>query len=390
LANTIYSQIEAHQEYGGVFPNVAIREHKKNITKTLLEALKKANLLEVKKEIADEKKKMEKIKEILKDKGGKGDNLLFQDFQQITKYQRPKIDYLSVTIGPGLEPCLWVGVNFVKALSICWDIPVIPVNHIEGHILANWLAPISENYKSQITNHKNLFPAICLVVSGGHTQLILMEKIGEYEIIGETRDDAAGECFDKIAKILGLGYPGGPAIAQQAEQWKPQITNHPIRDNGCLWQPISNGAGKFKINLPRPMKYQKNYDFSFSGLKTAVFYDFKSRPPEVQKDEEYIREICYRTQEAIIDLLLYKTFKAAEKYNVKTIILGGGVSANNRLRSEIKKEAKLKNLTSFIPEKKLSVDNGVMVATAAYFSQEKATREIKKIKADPNLRLKNN
>ena len=372
LANITYSQNEIHKEFGGVFPNVAIREHKKKIAQTILEALSKANLLEKRKKVKFPRKLRSKIEDILKNRNN---NILLSTFQEISKYKKPKIDYLSVTIGPGLDPCLWVGVNFVKALSIYWNIPIIPVNHIEGHIFANF---VSSNEKRKMKNEKLQqkieFPAICLIVSGGHTQLILMENIGKYKIIGETRDDAAGECFDKIAKILGLGYPGGPVVATKAAKF--QISNS---------KQIQNS--KFKIKLPRPMMYQKNYAFSFSGLKTAVFYDFQSRTPEIQKNKKYIEEICYKAEKAIVEVLLYKTLKAAEEYNTKTIILGGGVSANDRLKREIKKEATIKKMAFFIPEKKLSADNAIMIALTAYYNINKATKEIEKIRANPNLRI---
>jgi N6-L-threonylcarbamoyladenine synthase len=212
-SNIVSSQIKIHQKYGGVYPALAKREHQKNLMPVLKQALKKAKLLKV------------------------------------SKNQKPDINAIAVTIGPGLDPCLWMGVNFAKALSYFWQVPIIPVNHIEGHILANFLTKTDNNFQKS-------FPAICLIVSGGHTQLILMKGIGNYKIIGETRDDAAGECFDKTARILGLSYPGGPAIASEAER-------------------ISTVQCKLQIKLPRPMINSKDYDFSFSGLKTAVLYDFK-------------------------------------------------------------------------------------------------------------------
>jgi len=211
-----------------------------------------------------------------------------------------------------------------------------------------------------------------------------MENIGKYKIIGETRDDAAGECFDKIAKILGLGYPGGPAVAAKAAKF--QITNYKLTK---LQTPNSKQIqnSQFTIRLPRPMMYQKNYDFSFSGLKTAVFYDFQSRAPEIQKNKKYIEEVCCKAEEAIIEVLLYKTFKATEEYKTKTIILGGGVSANDRLRREIKKRARIEKMDTFIPEKKFSADNAIMIAMTAYYHQDQATKEIEKIRANPNLRI---
>jgi len=266
-----------------------------------------------------------------------------------------------VTNGPGLEPCLWVGINFVKALSYYWDIPIISVNHIKAHIFVN-------NINKPLTNAD--FPALCLVVSGGHTQLILMKDFGKYKIIGETRDDAAGECFDKTAKILGLPYPGGPIIAKLASK-----TN---RD------PVS-------VSLPRPMINTKDYDFSFSGLKTAVLYDFKKRPLKIRKSKKYIQEMCAEIQQAIIDVLIKKTIKAAKDYKAKTIILGGGVSANKELRKQFKEKIKkdLSNIQYLIPNIQFSTDNAVMIAVAGYFRWKNGIREKwENIEAKANLRIK--
>jgi len=255
---------------------------------------------------------------------------------------------------------LWVGVNFAKALAYSWDLPIIPVNHIEGHILANWLTSTSIE-----------FPAVCLVVSGGHSQLILMKKIGSYRIIGETRDDAAGECFDKTARILGLGYPGGPAIA--AEALKCQ----------------KNGREQFSVKLPRPMISSKDYDFSFSGLKTAVLYDFKKRPKRVRVSKEYVREMAKEIQQAIVDVLIKKTIKAAKNYKVKSIMLGGGVVANQELRKQFQQKIKKENLSFklHVPSFKMCTDNAVMIGLSAYFNQKISSKKWQKIKANANLRI---
>lgn len=205
------------------------------------------------------------------------------------------------------------------------------------------------------------------MVSGGHTQLILMNGIGKYKLIGETRDDAAGECFDKVARILGLGYPGGPAIAKEAE----------------------NYTGQTCVTLPRPMIYQKNYDFSFSGLKTAVLYDFKSQLPEIRQSKQYIRAMAAEVQQAIIDVLIQKTLRAAKNYRAKSIILGGGVAANDELRKQfggkIKKE--LSNIQYLTPNIQYCTDNAAMVAATAYFHQKTAAKDLKKIKANANLKI---
>ena len=312
--NLISSQVKLHQKYGGVHPSLAKREHQKNLP------------------------------------------LL------IKKVSHNKIDLIGVTTGPGLDPCLWVGVNFAKDLAKKLKTPLVPVNHIEAHILANFINRGLSSIK---------FPAVCLVVSGGHTQLILMKGIGKYRILGETRDDAAGECFDKIARILGIGYPGGPAVAEQARQYSLKIKNL-----------------KLKISLPRPMIHQKNYDFSFSGLKTAVLYDFKNRKPKERRSKKYIQAMCHEAQQAIIDVLIKKTLKAAKNYKAKSIILGGGVVANNELRKQLeeKTEKEIPYSKTYIPASELCTDNALMAGVAAYFNRGKK-KNWKKIKADANLRI---
>jgi len=327
LSNVVSSQIKVHQKYGGVYPTLAKREHQKNLVPVLRQALKKAKLLKT------------------------------------SKNQKPNIDLIAVTIGPGLDPCLWVGVNFAKALSYFWQVPIIPVNHIEGHILVNFLTKSGNNFQKS-------FPAICLVVSGGHTQLILMKGIGNYKIIGETRDDAAGECFDKTARILGLDYPGGPAIASEALK-------------------LSVIKNQSLINLSRPMINSKNYDFSFSGLKTAVLYDFKKRPKKTKRSKKYISEMAKEIQQAIIDVLIKKTIKAAKDYKVKSIILGGGVTANKELRKQFKERIKkeIPSIKYYLSNTEYCTDNAAMIGIAGYFNQKKSTKNWRKIQVNANLRI---
>ncbi|OGZ23805.1 MAG: tRNA (adenosine(37)-N6)-threonylcarbamoyltransferase complex transferase subunit TsaD [Candidatus Nealsonbacteria bacterium RIFCSPLOWO2_01_FULL_41_9] len=323
LSNIVSSQVKLHAKYGGVYPSLAKREHQKNLPIVLKRALKKAGLA-------------------------------------LSGSRR--VNFIAVTHGPGLEPCLWQGINFAKELAGKLKKPLIAVNHIEAHILANFAVSLA--YR------KDLFPAVALVVSGGHTQLILMKGIGKYQLIGETRDDAAGECFDKTARILGLGYPGGPVIADKAAKFKVQSL-------------------RFKVELPRPMIGQKNYDFSFSGLKTAVLYDFQSRSAKIRKSSGYIQAMCAEIQQSIVDVLIYKTLKVAKDFKVKSIILGGGVAANDELRKQFKsKVLGLGFKVNFlIPPKKLCTDNAVMIAVTAFFNQRKATKRWQKIKADGNLSL---
>lgn len=319
LSNIVSSQVKLHAKYGGVYPFLAKREHIKNLPLVFRRATKNIDVSE--------------------------------------------IDLICVTSGPGLEPCLWQGVNFAKELAEKLKKPLIPVNHIEAHILANFIDRGSASVS---------FPAVCLVVSGGHTQLILMREIGRYKLIGETRDDAAGECFDKTARILGLGYPGGPAISQQAAKWKSQIPNP-----------------NFHIKLPRPMMYAKDYDFSFSGLKTAVLYEFKKRPLKIRKSKEYIQAMCHEVQQAIIDVLIHKTIKAAKDFRVKSIILGGGVAANKELRKQFAEriEKEIPNTKYLMPDIKYCTDNAAMIAVTAYFNRKKAIKNWQKIEVNANLKI---
>ncbi len=356
LSNIVSSQAEVHRKWGGVYPTLAKREHQRNLLPVLTKALKQSKLLKISKQTQNPK--FRKLKKILE----REECLLKKLEKFLKKYQKPNVDLIAVTSGPGLDPCLWVGVNFAKAIAFFWDIPVITVNHIEAHIFVN------EINRKPLTQKD--FPAVCLIVSGGNTQLFLMEDFGKYKILGETRDDAAGECFDKVAKILGLGYPGGPAIAKLASQWK---------------------KGQSSVTLPRPMINQKNYDFSFSGLKTAVLYNFKSQTPKTRKSKQYIKEMCYETQQAIIDVLISKTVKAAKAYKAKIIILGGGVTANNELRKQFIENCKLKieNCKVLVPPKNLCTDNAAMVAVTGYFKWKKMKKaeNWQDIKAVANLRI---
>lgn len=325
LANFVSSQVKLHAKYGGVYPSLAKREHQKNLPILLAKAIKKVK--------------------------GK------------------KINLIAVTSGPGLEPCLWTGINFAKELAEKLKVPLVPVNHIEAHIAANFI----------FSDFKNMFPAICLVVSGGHTQLVLMNKIKQYKILGETRDDAAGECFDKTARILGLGYPGGPAIAKEAVKFKKYS-----RSKNCA-------AAQSLPQLPRPMISQKNYDFSFSGLKTAVLYDFKGRSPKTRKSNKYVRGMAAEIQQAVIDVLIKKTLRAARDYKAKSIILGGGVAANRELRKQFREKIRkeLPDTKYILPDAKYCTDNAVMTAAACYLCRKEAGKKnLEDIEAEANLRLK--
>jgi N6-L-threonylcarbamoyladenine synthase len=266
-----------------------------------------------------------------------------------------------VTKGPGLEPALWVGINFAKALSQVWDLPLYPVNHLEGHILASLAVP-----------QKVSFPVISLIVSGGHTELVLSKDWLKYKIIGRTRDDAVGEAFDKVARILYLPYPGGPEISKLAlKNVRHSVTN------------------KVPIKLPRPMLHSGDFDFSFSGLKTAVLYLVQKLKTENKLTDKIKAEIAHDFQNAAIEVLTKKTLLASQKYKAKTIIAGGGVIANSALREALQKITKENQLQLLIPELSYSTDNATMIALAAGLrllagKQKKSSS----FKAEGNLNLK--
>lgn len=414
LSNIVSSQVTLHAPYGGVVPNLAKREHQRNLAAILIKTLKEAKLLKIPtlptgqaglRVVARRVKnsRREKLSNILKAILEREPELLKKTLEFLERYEKPNIDLIAVTRGPGLEPALWVGINFAKALAFAWDLPIIGINHLEGHIFSVFLQKNIEisKFKFLISNkipkpnsqnQKIIFPALALIVSGGHTELILIHPYTEkklaslsqsnkflfgvvvkkwlnYEIIGSTRDDAAGEAFDKVARILGLGYPGGPAIAQQAERWKSDIGS-----------PISD------FRLPRPMINGKDFDFSFSGLKTAVLYlvqDLKKRKKNIN---DLIPVIAYEFEQAVVDVLVKKTVRAAEKHNIKTIILCGGVSANKKLRRAF--GGHTSNLQVLMPEIEFSGDNAAMIALAAYFESQKnqpKSKDLRRIEADGNL-----
>ncbi|MFA5248263.1 MAG: tRNA (adenosine(37)-N6)-threonylcarbamoyltransferase complex transferase subunit TsaD [Patescibacteria group bacterium] len=336
LSNVVSSQIEIHKKYHGVVPEIAAREHILNILPVINEAMVKAG---IKREEASK-----------------------------------KLDAIAVTSGPGLITSLLAGVETAKTLAYSWNLPLIAVNHIEGHIRANYI-----NSKSNVK-----LPAIILTVSGGHTMLVLMDKKDKFKIIGETRDDAAGEAFDKAAKLLNLGYPGGPIVSQTAAVYKGLVANttHPVAEYCAT--PLTRGDLPMdgKIVLPRPMLNDPNFDFSFSGLKTSLLY-------KIQKDKNWqnrVPEYCYEFERAVVETLVGKAIKAARKYGAKTLMLAGGVSANSVLREEFMAAAKKEKINCQIPELQYTTDNAAMIAAAGYFhAKRKDFTPWKKIKANCNL-----
>jgi len=338
LGNTLMSQIHLHEQYGGVYPNLAKREHEKNLPPLLQQTLKEAGYI-------------------------------LTDDQQLTNNN---IDVIAVTNGPGLEPALWVGINFALELGKKWDKPVIPVNHMEGHIF-------SVLYESK---DALVLPALALLVSGGHTELVLVKDFGNYKIIGQTRDDAVGEAFDKVARMLGLSYPGGPKVSKFAE--------------------LSRQRKKIDdIKFPRPMIHSKNLDFSFSGLKTAVLYKIKEAnrtDPHYTRDfgevsDIFKEDIARAFEDAAIEVLIEKTRRALleSKEKIKTLIVAGGVSANTHLSREISKIVdELPDIRLHIPIKSLATDNALMIGIAAFIKTSKTHRINKnqeEIKAQGNLSI---
>lgn len=347
LANEVSSQVKLHAKWGGVVPNLAAREHVKNIVPIFKLALKNAGVS-------------------------------MQD-----------IDFIAVTEGPGLIPALMVGNNFAKTLAYLWGKPLIGIHHIEGHIYANFVREMT-NDKFQMTKAKKLmtlkaneaiFPVLCLVVSGGHTQLVLMKDHLKYEIIGQTLDDAVGEAFDKVARILGIGYPGGPVVAQRAMEFpmtNDQFPNKSQKSNSKSKEYEIQDT-RYEIQFPRPMLNKQGFNFSFSGLKTAVLYETKKHP-ELLSDKKYIAAVCHEFQQATIDVLIAKTLKAAEKFKPKTIMLAGGVSANKELREQMGTaiSKSIPNTKYCIPDTSLTGDNAAMIAAAAAFRWQKMNESQKK------------
>lgn len=324
LANVVASSAAIHKKYGGVIPEIAAREQVSSIIPVTQEGLHRARLT-------------------------------FGD-----------VDQLAVAFGPGLLGSLLVGVEAAKTLAIVFTKPLVAVNHLIGHVYANFVREISNLPQ---------FPIVALIVSGGHTDLLLMKGHGEYRWLGGTRDDAAGEAFDKVARILGLGYPGGPEVEKVASQSLDKLRMTLSKSKG---QSQSIKSKRF-FKLPRPMIGEDNFDFSFSGIKTAVANLVHSRQFTVYSKSE----IAHEFQEAIVEVLAKKTIRAAQKFRAKSIVVGGGVAANSVLRSRLTVGGSRLRIPVFSPPKDLSIDNGVMIAAAAFWQKNFADPLI--LQADPTL-----
>lgn len=358
LGNALLSQIDIHREYGGVYPMLAKREHGKNLVPLLQAALADAELLvEDTQALRDEAA----IGKLLEREGELAVSLI--DF--LREVEPPAIDAIAVTAGPGLEPALWVGVNFAKALALAWDRPLIAVNHMEGHLLSALLSESGQDGLYDLSTFET--PLLALLVSGGHTELVSMPQWRSYELIGATRDDAVGEAFDKVARMLDLPYPGGPEISKLAERARARGSEN-------------------QYTLPRPMLADPSCDFSFSGLKTAVLYLIKDQNlTETQKED-----ISRAFEDAAVEVLYVKTLRALEKTSSKTLAIGGGVSANAHLRrifsERLPKDAP--NVALYTPPAHLTGDNAIMIALAGYFgAHEKQFVKPEEMLARGNLAL---
>lgn len=339
-ANLVLSQVKMHAEYGGVFPAVAKREHAIAIAPLVEQALTEAHVTRkvVARSETARRSTRAKAEQILH-----RDPALFEKIAALAEKGQPAIDAIAVTYGPGLEPALWVGLTAAQALGALWDIPVIPVNHMEGHIC------------SVLAGAKAVeFPALALLISGGHTELVLVRDWTDYEIIGETRDDAVGEAFDKVARMLGLPYPGGPEISRRAAELRAKRTEKAATE-------------KNPFEFPRPMLHSGDFDFSFSGLKTSVLYTLKKVIPTGETpSEQVVAEIAEAFEDAVTDVLVDKTMKAATLHGVKSLIIAGGVVANKHIRATFETATKKSGAKLFVPQSHLSTDNAVMIALCAY------------------------
>ncbi|MDQ5957897.1 MAG: tRNA N6-adenosine threonylcarbamoyltransferase [Patescibacteria group bacterium] len=350
LSHIVSSQVELHASWGGVVPNLARREHIANLIPVLEEALTKAGLLKEWEHPDLSSSEVLMIRDILNREEGLAENLI----SFLSSIQIPDIDIVAVTAGPGLEPALWAGINFARALAFAWVKPLVPVNHMEGHIvsvLAQNSTPVA-------------FPAVALLVSGGHTELVLVKSWGDYTRLGETRDDAVGEAFDKVARLIGLPYPGGPEISKLAQTARDQ-----------------NLSGDW--SLPRPMKNSGDYDFSFSGIKTAVRYAVEKKG---ELDENDKLTLAREFEDAVVEVLVAKALKACEEHLAPTLIVGGGVIANQYLRAQLEKYCKENSLTLLLPTLETSTDNATMIALASFFHQDKSIAP-DTIRAQGNLKL---
>lgn len=359
LANQLVSQMKLHAEFGGVFPTLAKREHARAIGPLFTKLLDEAKLSITYKPETD---RTEIIRELLI----REPEVFLYFAEHIIKMENPGVDAIAVTAGPGLEPALWVGINFARALATLWHIPLIPANHMEGHIVSI----VAQESGTTFSMPPLSFPALSLLVSGGHTELVLVEDWLKYKKIGETRDDAVGEAFDKVARMLGLPYPGGPEISRLADEARR------------LGLPSTT-------TFPRPMLTSPDFDFSFSGLKTSVLYHIRDLPKPLSTTD--IQNIARAFEDAAIDVLVKKTMRAIEMNNVQTVLVGGGVANNNHLQRTLRDTiaSEHPDIKVYFPRVDFSTDNALMIGIAGFLHIKDGTAgtHIEPLKAQGNLSL---
>ncbi|MDB5238679.1 MAG: tRNA N6-adenosine threonylcarbamoyltransferase [Candidatus Parcubacteria bacterium] len=342
IVSLIHSQAELHSAYGGVYPSLAKREHGKNLIPLLHKLLIEAGMT-IHPEKADAIPAFDELVEKFRTDIAPQNPELFETFSHADFLRsKPPIDGIAVTQGPGLEPALWVGIAGAQMLGELWNVPVIPVNHMEGHIVGSLLPSDVSNGTWQVL-HEAPLPALAFLLSGGHTELVLMRALGEYEIIGQTKDDAVGEAFDKTARLLGLPYPGGPHLAMLAQKAKDEGIAPPVR-------------------LPRPMISSGDLDFSFSGLKTAVLYAV--RDAGGTPDETWRKGLALEFEQAVTETLDAKLRKALDQTGARSLVIGGGVSANDALRNTFTATAAEYDIPLFMPSRHISGDNALMITLA--------------------------
>jgi N6-L-threonylcarbamoyladenine synthase len=339
-SNVIASQVALHARYGGVVPEVAARAHVEAVIPTIAEAIAGSLPPDLREQVGTD---------------------LLRAGPTLAQY----VDAIAVTAGPGLVSALAVGAETARTLAYAWQKPLIAVSHIEGHVLSSLLPSARENGELIMENGELSFPVLALIVSGGHTELLLMRGWGKYECIGATRDDAAGEAFDKVAKLLELPYPGGPAVAKAAAQGNPTA-----------------------FDFPRGMRYSKDFDFSFSGLKTSVRYFLERLSPSERTAQ--LNDICASFQAAVVDVLVTKTMRAVDRYHAKTVILGGGVAANHALREELGRALRDRAPACDyrLPDLAYTGDNAAMIAAAGGVQLLLGKRTPwQRLRVDPNWEL---
>ncbi|MBP6925622.1 MAG: tRNA (adenosine(37)-N6)-threonylcarbamoyltransferase complex transferase subunit TsaD [Candidatus Pacebacteria bacterium] len=344
-SHIIASQAALHAQYGGVYPDLAKKEHTKSLPIVLEQSLKESGLFIAKTSSQILQNLRMKILRFRLKKLFQREPAMFEKtWEIISSIEKPDIDAVMVTYGPGLTPALWTGINFARGLSLAWNIPIIPTHHMKGHIWS--IFATGRNFKL----YRPSFPLLVLLVSGGHTQLVLVRDFDDYELLGETLDDAVGEAFDKVARDLNLTYPGGPHIEKIAAE-------HVFDEKSET------------IKLPRPMIATEDYNFSFSGLKTAVHYlvrDLEKTHGSIFENKPLLAHIAYEFQSAVTDVLVKKTARAIKNYQPTELIIAGGVSANKHIAKAFHNLGVEHNIPITLPPRELTGDNALMIGIAGW------------------------